>query len=197
MGATKFKEKGIFFSFDETTERLIANAWSMGWDIKSEIDKGNIEIIFIPQTDILIEKHLLMIKEKIENLGAKRIAIDSASIFVHKVCDPQVVREKIFQLGTIVQNSQSVGLFATDISYGSNTISRFGVEETVVDGVIFLTSEEKGLRRERFIEIYKLRNTSHANGKRKIEIKRGGIKLMNKSPVRARGKKLLVKSNKE
>ncbi len=177
-GATKYGEKGIFFSFEETTERLITNAKSMGWDIEAEIEKGNIEIIFVAQTDILVEKHLLMIKERIEKLNAKRIAIDSASIFVHKVSDPQIVREKVFQLGTIIQNAQGIGLFATDIPYGSNKITRFGVEETVVDGVILLSSEEIGSKRERFIEIYKLRNTSHVDGKRKIKIKKGGIMIV-------------------
>ncbi|MFA6238044.1 MAG: ATPase domain-containing protein [Bacteriovorax sp.] len=176
-GAKKFGEKGILFSFEETVERLVANAKGMGWEIESEIEKGNIEILFIAQTDILVEKHLLMMKDRIEKLGAKRIAIDSASIFVHKVSDPQIVREKIFQLGTIVQNAQAIGMFATDISYGSNTISRFGVEETVVDGVILLSSTESGVKRERFIEIYKLRNTSHVDGKHKIQIKKGGIMI--------------------
>lgn len=124
-------------------------------------------------------------KEKIESIGAKRIAIDSASIFVHKVNNPQVVREKIFQLGTIIQNCQGIGLFATDIPYGSNTISRFGVEETVVDGIIILTSDEKGLRRERSIEIYKLRNTYHVDGKHKILIKKGGITIV-KDPTKGK-----------
>lgn len=179
-GATKYGEKGIFFSFEETTERLIANAKSMGWDIETEIEKGNIEIIFVAQTDILVEKHLLMMKERIEKLNAKRIAIDSASIFVHKVSDPQVVREKVFQLGTIIQNAQGIGLFASDVPYGSNKISRFGVEETIVDGVILLSSEEIGSKRERFIEIYKLRNTSHVDGKRRIKIKKGGIMIITK-----------------
>lgn len=178
-GFTKFGEKGIFFSFEETAERLISNAKSMGWNIEREIDKGNIEIVFVAQTDILVEKHLLMMKDKIEQLNAKRIAVDSASIFVHKVTDPQVVREKIFQLGTIIQNAQGIGLFATDIPYGTNQISRFGVEETIVDGVIILSSEEKDSKRERFIEIYKLRNTTHLDGKRRIQIKKGGIVIMN------------------
>lgn len=180
-GATKYAEKGVFFSFEETTERLISNGKGMGWDIESEIKKGNIEIIFVSQTDILVEKHLLMMKERIESLGAKRIAIDSASIFVHKVSDPQMVREKIFQLGTVVQNAQGIGLFATDIPYGSNTISRFGVEETVVDGVILLSSDVKGIKRERFIEVYKLRNTSHSDGRHKITIKKGGVTITDNS----------------
>lgn len=180
-GAMAFGEKGVFFSFEETTERLITNAKGMGWDIEGQIAKGNIEIIFIAQTDILVEKNLLMIKERIDNLNAKRVAIDSCSIFVHKVNDPQIVREKIFQLGTIIQNAQGIGFFATDIPYGTNVISRFGVEETVVDGVVLLSSIEKGLKRERYIEIYKLRNTSHTEGKHKIQIKKGGIQILKNS----------------
>lgn len=196
-GSTQYGEKGIFFSFEETTERLISNARSMGWDIETEINNGNIEIVFISQTDILVEKHLLMIKEKIESLGAKRIAIDSASIFVHKVTDPQIVREKIFQLGTIIQNSQGVGLFATDIPYGSNKISRYGVEETVVDGIFFLASEELNLKRQRYFEIYKLRNTYHVEGKHKFQIKKGGIRIVSNVIVKVKAKpKASLKNNK-
>jgi circadian clock protein KaiC len=176
-GATEFGEKGIFFSFEETRERVIANAKGMGWDIEEQMKKGNIEIVFIPQPEIIVEKHLLMMKERAEKMGARRIAVDSSSVFVHKLTNPQAVREKMFQLSTIVQMTQAVGFFASDIPYGSNRISRFGVEETVVDGIILLTAEDnkKTLRRDRFLEVYKLRNTAHSNGKFKIDIAENGI----------------------
>jgi circadian clock protein KaiC len=191
-GATKLGEKGIYFSFEETRERIIENAKGMGWDIESQLAKGNIEIVFIAQPDIIVEKHLLMMKDMIEKMGAKRIAIDSSSVFVHKISDPQIVREKMFQLSTLVQMAQGIGFFACDIPYGSDKISRFGVEETVVDGIILLTAtiNEKTLARERFLEIYKLRNTSHSNGKYKIEIGKDGIKINSKRPS---GKKLAPK----
>lgn len=183
-GASEFGEKGIFFSFEETRERIIANARGMGWKIEEEIKKGNIEIICIPQPEIMVEKHLLMMKDRIEVMGAKRIAIDSASVFVHKITDPQIVREKMFQLATLVQMAQAIGFFATDIPYGSKKISRFGVEETVVDGIILLTASnnEKTLVRERFIEIYKLRNTAHSNGRHGIVIGDKGIIIKVKNP---------------
>ncbi len=110
-------------------------------------------------------------------MGAKRIAIDSSSVFVHKITDPQLVREKMFQLSSLVQMVHGIGFFACDIPYGSDRISRFGVEETVVDGIILLTANnnDKTLERDRFIEIYKLRNTAHANGRFKIDIGNHGI----------------------
>lgn len=176
-GAEQFGEKGIFVSFEETEDRLRANASSMGWDLDKEINQGRIEILFIPQTDILVEKHLLLIHERIKRLGAKRIAIDSFSLFVHKIKDRQVAREKLFQLATLVQMSQAIGFLSTDIPYGSNSISRFGIEETVVDEVILLSDIANGSERERYIEIYKLRNTAHSTGKFRMDIGRGGISV--------------------
>ena len=174
-GAKDYGEKGIYFSFEETEDRLRAEAKGMGWNLDELILKGMIEIVFIPQPDIIVEKHLLMMNDRINQLGAKRIVIDSVSLFVHKLNDPQIVREKIFQLATLVQKAQGIGFFVTDIPYGSNRLSRFGVEETVVDGVILLTSSEQGLKRRRFIEIYKLRNTAHLDGRHKMEITSQGI----------------------
>jgi circadian clock protein KaiC len=168
-------EKGILFSFEETDERLRAAAEGLGWDLDGEIERGMIEIVFIPQPDILVEAHLLMIQERIAAIQAKRVVIDSVSVFLHKIKDPQIAREKVFQLCSIVQNAQAVGFFTTDIPYGSHQVSRFGVEETVVDGVIILSSVEEGLERERYIEVYKLRNTAHLKGRHNLVIGQGGI----------------------
>ncbi len=179
-------EKGIIFSFEETEERLRAAARGLGWDLDEQIERGMVEIVFIPQPEILVEAHLLMMKERIEALGARRVAIDSASVFLHKIKDPQIVREKVFQLATLVQNAQAVGFFATDIPYGSRRISRFGVEETVVDGVILLTATERDLERERYLEVYKLRNTAHSKGRYRMVIGEGGMTVFPKSATKAR-----------
>lgn len=170
-------EKGIIFTFEETDDRLRAAARGLGWDLDGQIARGMIEIVFVPQPDILVEEHLLMIQERTEAMQARRVAIDSVSVFLHKITDPQIAREKTFQLATIVQNVQAVGFFATDIPYGSQQLSRFGVEETVVDGVILLSATESGLGRQRYLEIYKLRNTAHLKGRHNMEIESGGITI--------------------
>lgn len=170
-------EKGILFSFEETEQRLRAAAKGMGWDLEHEINRGMIEIVFIPQPDIMVEANLLMMRERIQAMQAKRVVIDSVSVFLHKVTDPQLSREKIFHLCSIVQNVGAVGLFPTDIPYGSNKVSRFGVEETVVDGVIILSSTEEGMERQRYVEVYKLRNTAHLKGRHNMSIGVGGISI--------------------
>ena len=170
-------EKGVIFSFEETEARLLAAAQGLGWDFEDQVKKGMIEIVFIPQPDIMIEHHLLMMQEKIVKMGAKRVTVDSLSVFLHKTTDPQIAREKVFQISTIVQNAGAVGFFATDIPYGSDNISRFGVEETVIDGVIILTSTPEDLERQRYLEVYKLRNTAHLKGRHTMTIESGGMRI--------------------
>lgn len=170
-------EKGIVFSFEETEERLRASARGLGWDLDTYMERGMVEIVFIPQPEILVEAHLEMMRERIEALGARRVALDSVSVFLHKVKDPLIAREKTFQIASLVQNAQAVGFLATDIPYGSEQISRFGVEETVVDGVILLSATTEGLERHRYLEVYKLRNTAHLKGRHDMLIGEGGVTI--------------------
>lgn len=183
-------EKGLLFTFEESAQRLRASARGLGWELDREIERGMVEIIFIPQPEIMVERHLLQIRERIHSFQARRVAIDSVSVFLHKVSDAQLGREKVFQLASIIQNSQAVGFLATDIPYGSSTISRFGVEETVVDGVVLLTATEQGLERKRFIEVYKLRNTAHLKGRHNLNIGTGGILIFPRYDEEQRGASL-------
>jgi circadian clock protein KaiC len=170
-------EKGIFVSFEETEERLRATARALGWDLDRQIERGMLEILFIPQPEISVDRHLRLMQERVEALGAKRVIVDSVSVFFHKIEDAQHSREVLFHLCSVVHNAQAVGLFTTDIPYGSKQISRFGVEETVVDGVILVSATEEGLERERYIEIYKLRNTAHLRGRHTMTIGPEGVSI--------------------
>jgi circadian clock protein KaiC len=168
-------EKGLIVSFEETEERILAVGREFGWDLDAQIAAGMIEILYIPQPDITVEKHLLLIQQRVSALAAQRVAIDSISVFLQKTDESKVTRDKVYQLASVIQNARAVGFLATDIPYGENRISRFGVEETVVDGVILLTDSEEGFERRRYVEIYKLRNTLHLTGRHNMLLTRGGM----------------------
>src|ERR1044071_1619257 len=136
-----------------------------------------VEIVFIPQPEIMVDAHLVLVRDRIAALGAMRVVIDSLSVFLHRIAAPQPYREKVYHLCSIIQHAQAVALFPTDVPYGTNQISRFGVEETVVDGVIVLRSIEEGLERQRYIEVYKLRDSVHLEGCHNMVIGVGGISV--------------------
>jgi circadian clock protein KaiC len=170
-------EKGVLLSFEETPDLILAIAHEFGWDLATEIEREMIEIIYIPQPNILVDADLLTLHQRIVATKAQRVAVDSASVFLYKITDARIAREKIFHLGSAIWNSRAVGLFAADVPYGSGAISRFGVEETVVDGVIFLTMVEENVTRQRYLEVYKLRGTQHLMGRHKMLIGRGGVQI--------------------
>ncbi|WPB74933.1 ATPase domain-containing protein [Archangium violaceum] len=176
-GARDFGEKGIFFSFEETEERLRATARGLGWELDREIDQGRVRIVFIPQPDILVDRHILEMQRHVETLGARRVVVDSMSVFLHKIEDRRIVRDKVFWLANIVQNHEAVGFFTNDIPSGSAQHTRFCVEETVMDGLILLSMEQDGLKRQRYLEVNKLRNTGHAQGKHLMAIGYGGLRI--------------------
>jgi len=170
-------EKGIIFSFKETESRLRDKARGLGWDFDGMVKSGIIEIVYIPQPDIMVERDLFMMETRIASSKSVRVLVDSFSAFVRKLKDEHLVRDKVFQLASIVQNAGAVAFFSADIPYGSPLISRFGVEETVVDGVILLTATEEGMERQRYIEVYKIRNTDHLKGRHTMTIETGGVKI--------------------
>lgn len=176
-GARDHDEKGIYFSFEETEERLRATARGLGWDLDREIDRGMVEIVFIPQPDILVDRDILEMQRRVEAFAARRVVVDSMSVFLHRIEDRRIVRDKVFWLANIMQNQNAVGFFASDVPAGTRHLTRFGVEETVVDGVLLLTWDVEGLERHRYLEVIKLRNTGHAMGRHSMAIGHGGISI--------------------
>ncbi len=176
-GAREQGEKGLYFSFDETEERLRATARGLGWELDREIEQGRVRIVFIPQPDILVDRDLLELQRQVQAFGARRVVVDSMSVLFNKVDDARIVRDKSFWLANIVQNQQAVGLFLNDVPSGSPQLTRFGVEETVMDGVILLKMEEEGMERHRYLEVIKLRNTAHARGRHAMSIGPGGLSI--------------------
>ncbi|ATB44391.1 hypothetical protein CYFUS_009878 [Cystobacter fuscus] len=176
-GARELGHKGLFFSFEETEARLRDTARGLGWELDREIDRGMVQIVFIPQPDILVDRDLMELQRRVETFGAQRVVLDSMSVFLHKIEDRRITRDKVFWLANIIQNQNAVGLFANDLPAGTQQHSRFGVEETVMDGLILLWAEAQGLERHRYVEVHKLRNTAHASGRHSITIGAGGIQV--------------------
>lgn len=176
-GAKEFNEKGIYFTFDESKERLIASAKNMGWDLEHEINRGLIKIVYFPMINLHIEKHLSMIDDDIQEFQAKRVVVDSLSMLLRKIKNLVLVQERVFQFSTMIRKNRCVAFFTMDIPYGVLQISQLGVEEIAVDGVIVLTTQQVNLERTRFLEVYKLRNTQHAHGLHPMSISPNGVMI--------------------
>ena len=177
-------ERGILYSFEERSERLFSLAKGFGWDLEAHVAEGTIRIVSVPVTEIRVDRNLEDMVEDVAGFAPRRIVIDSFSAFLQKIKEPTIQRDKAFQLVRLVQQSGAVALLLSDIpSHEPTRVSRFGVEETVVDGTIVLTTELRAGRRVRHIEVYKMRTTDHVRGRHRMDIGPGGVRVFYKRPL--------------
>jgi circadian clock protein KaiC len=176
--AKEHNEKGIIISFEESQAELLTQARVMGWDLNPLIEKKMVKIIFIPQSQILIEKNIETLQEEILKTGARRIAIDSLTVFLEKIEKPYLLRQKVFQIASIIKSSGAMGILTMDMQFSGNKFFRVGSPESVVDAIFHLGLAKGPSDRQRFFEILKMRNTDHGKGRFTLDINSTGLKIL-------------------
>lgn len=168
-------EPGIFFSLEEHPEDVIHDAEVFGWDFEKYIDKKKFVIEYrdpFEMADITT-----LIKDKIKKLGAKRVVIDSTSIFGMVFKDPSELRQRLYELIKSLKETGAVVLMTAEILEDAKGLSRYGVEEFVADGVLVLNYMKIGTDAFGSIEIRKMRRTDHEHGLFPTKITKKGIEI--------------------
>ncbi|TAK34505.1 MAG: hypothetical protein EPO21_09430 [Chloroflexota bacterium] len=174
-GAKLFDETGLYFSFEEPPERIMANARAFGWDLAPLIERGKVRFYHTPLPLVNADRELMRIQAALAETGARRAVIDSLTMLMHGIKEPDIIRRHVYQLTTLLSNAGCTGFIVTDPPAGSGRISSFGVEESIADGIILLRTVKEKRARTRLIEIYKLRGVNHASGDHTMTITSEGV----------------------
>lgn len=166
-------EKCVFFSLEEMPDDVLHDAENFNWDFQKYID----------DKQFLIEYHdpfemvdiTTLVKEKIEKFGAKRVVIDSTSIFGMVFEDEHELRKRLYELIKTLKKTNTVVLMTAEVLEDTKSLSRFGVEEFVVDGVIVLNYLGIGEVASRSLMIRKMRRTEHGTDVYPFSITKKGI----------------------
>jgi len=180
-GVAEFGDKGVYFSYEEPPEQIIANAASFGWDFAALIKRGLLRIHYTPLPQVNPEAEIMRIQQAVTELGARRALIDSLTMLMHQVDQADLVRGHVYNLVTLLKNAGCTALVTTDPPAGSGLVSRFGVEESIMDGVLLLRTLKENRERKRFIEIFKLRGVDHASGDNLMRIGPDGLRVFVRS----------------
>ena len=159
-GATKFGEKGVYISFEESPEIVKTDMKQFGMDFDSlEAEK---KISFVKYDPYHIEDIFDLIESNVRLTGATRVCIDSISALGLYVRDIPELRRMIFNLGMTLRKLNCTSIITSEIPPGNLGISRFGVEEFIADSVVVLYYFKTETTFTRAITIWKMRATNHS-----------------------------------
>lgn len=177
QGVVASGDAGVYFSYEETPEQIILNAARFGWDLRPLLEQHKLRLEYAPLSLVNANEQTLRIRDVITELGATRAVLDSLTMLLHRIERPDIVRQLVYQLTTVFRNAGCTALLISDPPVGTPALSRYGVEESIIDGVIILRIRAEERARLRTLEIYKLRGVDHASGEHTLKITSRGIQL--------------------
>lgn len=202
-GARKYKEKGIYITFEERKRKIEDQARQFGWDFKELEEDGLIRVITISKMSL--GQIFTEIRTAIDQFKPKRLVIDSLTyitlsahsrqrlvelektptdeaIFGNEpraatslVWDSLMVRKTVIDLVQFLQENNICAILTSETSKNSEWYSRDTLSEFACDGIILLRSTAIGSELHRSIEVVKMRNTKVAGGVYNFSFSKDGI----------------------
>ncbi|MBN2042208.1 MAG: hypothetical protein JW754_00215 [Candidatus Aenigmarchaeota archaeon] len=158
-GAEKYKDKGLYITTGETIENVRKQAKKFGWDLDTLEKKNMIKMIEIEPFDV--ETLMDRIMNNVESLKARRIVIDSVSMFELYIHEPFKIRKFLYKILQRLRDMNKIVVVTSEILEDTKSLSRSGVIEFMVDSIIVL--QYLGMTKyNRSLSIRKMRMTNHS-----------------------------------
>jgi circadian clock protein KaiC len=177
-------EPGVFLAFEETSDELSVNVASLGWDLVAMcadgqlvVDHVKVEREHIDQTgDYDLEALFVRIGYAIDQVGAKRVVLDTLEVLFSALDDTALLRAELRRLFTWLKHKGVTSIVTAE--QGDGSLTRHGLEEYVSDCVIALDHrvvEHVAVRR---LRVVKFRGSSHGTNEYPFVIGSDGISVV-------------------
>ena len=189
-GARDHGEAGIFLSFEEPVDDIVANAASLGWDLPSLVDAGKLLIDHVVVERNLIEEAgdysldglFIRLGAAIDRIGATRVVIDTLEVLFSALANEAVVRAELTRLFRWLKDRGVTCIVTAE--RGDGSLTRHGLEEYVSDCVILLDHRVIDEISTRRLRIVKYRGSAHVTDETPFMIDRDGFHVLPASSLR-------------
>ncbi len=185
-GAQRCKEPGIFVAFEETSDRIVANAASFGWKL-DELRRSKLHFIDAQPSPDLVQSGtfdlsgmLAALEAKANQMGARRIVFDALDIVLALLPDAAAKRREIYRLHEWLLNRDLTGVITA--KWGGDEASSFstqpfGFMQFMVDCAVILTHTMVHGVSHRNLRVQKYRGSSFDENESPIVIGRTGLEI--------------------
>ena len=185
-GIMKHKEPGLYITLEETKEKFYQDMGKLGMNLH-EAEKGNGFLLiggpiaslkgYMEKVDASIKNLIEEIKEVVKERKIKRVVIDSINLLTMLSKNEDERRKALAMVANSLSALGCTSLLISETKEGSMDLSRYGIEEFVVDGVIVLYLVRQGSKFAPGITIRKMRGTNHDKEIRFYKITDKGIEV--------------------
>ena len=166
----------LYITLEEDPQDIKDDAREFGWDFEKFEKKGLFKVIYHDPAQVNNLGAVIM--DEIKRMDVKRLVIDSISVVALTIESQSQIRKVLYNMISTIKKTGCTALVTSEVPEGIKQLSRFGVEEFVVDGVIVLNYLEYaagGL--DRSLIIRKMRRTKHGKDVYPMDITPKGVVL--------------------
>jgi len=183
-GIRDYGEPGVFMAFEETEQDLTKNVASLGYDLdelirekKLALDHVRVERSEIEETgEYDLEGLFVRLNSMIEEVGAKRVAIDTVETLFAGLVNEGILRAELRRLFRWLKEKGVTAVITGE--QGKETLTRNGLEEYVSDCVIFLDHRVINQIATRRLRVVKYRGSTHGTNEYPTMIDEHGLSVL-------------------
>jgi circadian clock protein KaiC len=183
-GITEYGEPGVFVAFEESTDDLVANFASLGFDLPAAeadgllvLDHVNVVRGEMEETgDWDLDGLFVRLAASIDAVGAKRIVIDTIETLFGAFSNAAILRSELHRLFAWLKDRGVTAVITGE--RGDGTLSRHGIEEYVSDCVIVLDHRVTEQTSTRRLRILKYRGSIHGTNEYPFLIGEHGLSVL-------------------
>ncbi|MGZ8374610.1 MAG: ATPase domain-containing protein [Nitrospira sp.] len=178
----RLSERSLMVSLDEQVGQIIRNAATIGIDLRTEIDRGMIQLTYEPPQEIEVDVHFHRIERMVEEFKPKRVVIDSLSTYGSSLgTEGRIFRDFFHGLVALMKDNQIAAVYNHENPEMLGMTSMMGsfAMSSLVDNIILLNWVELGDTFRLGLSVAKMRANRVIRTTREAEVFEGaGMKVL-------------------
>jgi circadian clock protein KaiC len=180
-GAVLFNEPGIFVAFEESSNRITANAAKFGWDLAALQRKKLFFLDAQPNPDLVqsggfdLAGMLAGLAAKVKEIKAKRIVFDAVDMVLTLLNDPVAERREIYRLHEWLLAQNLTALITCKRSPDGTILPPLGFMQFMVDCAVSLKQEVVHGISQRNLRVMKYRGSAFEENESPFVITNAGM----------------------
>ena len=199
-GLTRFNENGVYVSMDESKAHYAREMAGFGWNFDSAEKQNHFSFVdaspiralpneikvgklAIGRQDFSVISLLEAIKSSAVRVGARRMVVDSISLFLSQFSNVNENRKALLDLVDALSETGATCLLAAELRRVGLKGRSIQLEEYLTHGVVVMQTVYTGRTMDRTIQVEKMRETQIDRQPRPYKITEKGIEVYSRESV--------------